>query len=110
MGVELRPFVAPETRAALVGPGITVTTDNITVAPNGTLEYQGQKVILYIRDARGSLPKYHVVDCQNSQKYAKMQENIKRYVVTRRTDGEFLLNFSDNLSRYNPENIQIGCL
>ena len=106
MGVELRPFVAPETRAALVGPGITVTTDNITVAPNGTLEYQGQKVILYIRDVRGSLPKYHVVDCQTLRSMRNAGRH-KRYVVTRRTDGEFLLNFSDNLSRDNPETYRL---
>ena len=57
IGVELQPFVAPEIREALVGKGIPVGSDDIIVASNNTLEYQGQKVILYIRDVRGSLPK-----------------------------------------------------
>ena len=106
IGVELKPFVAPEIRAALVEGDIIVTTDDIIVAPNGTLEYQGQKVILYIRDVRGSLPKYHVVDCQTLRGMRSAGKH-KRYVVTRRTDGEFLLNFSDNLSSDNPETYRL---
>ena len=102
MGVPFQAFVPPEIKKALVGPGITVTPDEVVAAPNGTLEYQGQKVILYIRDVRGSLPKYHVVDCR-TLKDMRSAGKYKRYVVTRRTDGEFILNFADNLSRANPE-------
>ena len=79
-----------------------MTPDEIAVAPNGTLEYQGQKVILYIRDVMGHLPKYHVVDCR-TLKVMRRAGRYKRYVVTRRTDGEFILNFADNLSRDDPE-------
>ena len=107
MGVELQPFVAREIRVGLVGSGITVRTDDVIVAPNKTLEYQGQKIILYIRDVRGSLPKYHVVDCQTLQSMRSAGRH-KRYVVTRRTDGEFLLNFSDNLLRDNPETYRLN--
>lgn len=106
MGIPFQPFVPPEVQKLITTQGITVASDDVKVAPNGTLEYQGRKVVLYIRDVMGSLPKYHVVDCRtlrgmrNAGKY-------KRYVVTRRTDGEFLLNFADNLSRDNPETYRL---
>ena len=106
MGVPFQPFVPPEIKKALVGPGIIVTPDEIVVARNGTLEYQGQKVILYIRDVMGHLPKYHVVDCR-TLKAMRGAGRYKRYVVTRRTDGEFILNFADNLSRENPETYRL---
>ena len=66
--------------------------DEIKVARDGTLEYQRLKVTLYIRDVIWDLPKYHVVDCQTLKDMRNKEKN-KRYVVTRRTDGEFLINF-----------------
>ena len=106
LGTEFQPFVPPKIKKALVGPGIIVTPDEIVVAPNGTLEYQGQKVILYIRDVMGHLPKYHVVECR-TLKAMRRAGRYKRYVVTRRMDGEFILNFADNLSRDDPETYRL---
>ena len=106
MGVPFQPFVGTEIEKLMTGPGITVSSDDIQVVTNGTLEYQGRKVVLYIRDVRGSLPKYHVVGCQ-TLKSMRSVGKYKRYVVTRRTDGEFLLNFSDNLWRDNPETYRL---
>lgn len=106
MGVPYQPSVPPKIRTALAGPGITVASDEFVVAPNGTLEYQGQKVILYIRDVMSHLPKYHVVDCR-TLKGMRKAGRYKRYVVTRRTDGEFLLNFSDNLLLDKPETYRL---
>lgn len=106
MGVPFQPFVAPKIKKLITTQGITVESNEVVRAPNGTLEYQGQKVILYIRDVRGSLPKYHVVDCQ-TLKGMRSAGRYKRYVVTRRTDGEFLLNFADNLLRDNPETYRL---
>lgn len=102
MGVPLQPFVGPEIEKSITTQGITVESDEVKVARNGTLEYQGRKVVLYIRDVWGSLPKYHVVNCQ-TLKGMRSAGRYKRYVVTRRTDGEFILNFADNLSLTNPE-------
>ena len=102
MGVPFQPFVAPEIEKLITTEGITVESDDVKVAPNGTLEYQGRKVVLYIRDVWGSLPKYHVVNCR-TLKDMQSAGKYKRYVVTRRTDGEFILNFADNLSRADPE-------
>lgn len=102
MGIPFQPFVAPETEELITTQGITVESDDVKVALNRTLEYQGRKVVLYIRDVMGSLPKYHVVDC-HTLKSMRDTGRYKRYVVTRRTDGKFLLNFADNLLRDNPE-------
>ena len=106
IGVPFQPFVAPEIEKSITTQGITVEQADVKVARNGTLEYQGRKVVLYIRDVMGSLPKYHVVDCQ-TLKGMRSAGRYKRYVVTRRTDGEFILNFSDNLSRDDPETYRL---
>lgn len=96
MGVPFQPFVAPEIEKSITTRGITVESDDVKVALNGTLEYQGRKVVLYIRDVKGHLPKYHVVNCRTLKDMRSIGK-YKRYVVTRRTDGEFILNFADNL-------------
>ena len=54
----------------------------------------------------GVITKYHVVDCQ-TLKSMRSSGRYRRYVVTRRTDGEFLLNFSDNLLRDDPETYRL---
>ena len=113
IGIPYRPFVDPEIEESMETRGIAVEPDDVKVAPNGSFEYQGRKVVLYIREVKGSLPKYHVVNCQ-TLKSMQSAGKYKRYVVTRRTDGEFILNFSDNLSLDKPEthrlNICKNCL
>ncbi len=101
-GVPFRPYIPPDIIKEIKTRGKTVESNDIKVATNGTLEYQGQKIILYIRDVKGSIPKYHVVDCR-TLRGMRESGNYKRYVVTRRTDGEFILNFADNLLRDTPE-------
>lgn len=106
IGVPFQPFVSPEIEELITSTGLPVESDDVKVALNGTLEYQGRKVVLYIRDVRGHLPKYHVVDCRTLKDMRSIGK-YKRYVVTRRTDGEFILNFADNLSRENPETYRL---
>jgi len=114
MGVKFQPFVCPEIIENLSGPGISATPDEIIVAPDGTLEYRERKVILYIRNpslkmsnSRATLPKYHVVDC-STLKEMREAEKYSRYVVTRRTNGEFLLNFGGNLSSDNQQTYRLN--
>ncbi len=103
MGVPFRPFAVSDPKLDRdLEKGKIVGGDEVEVASNGTLEYKGRKVVLYIRDMKGGLPKYHVVDCR-TLKMMRSAGRYKRYVVTRRTDGEFLLNFSDNLQRAEPK-------
>ena len=106
LGFPYHRFIDPETRLTLHRSGKIVEIDQIGFADDGTLEYQGQKVILYIRDVMGNLPKYHVMNCRTLVGMRRSGK-YKRYVVTRRTDGEFLLNFSDNLSRDTPETYRL---
>ena len=83
--------------------GIQVEPEKIKISDDGTLEYEGRKVVVYIRDQfrlRNSdssndpqqLYKFHIVDCLTLQQM-KRQGRHKRYVVATRTDGKFYVNF-----------------
>ena len=83
--------------------GIQVEPEEIKISDDGTLEYEGRKVVVYIRDQfrlRNSdssndpqqLYKFHIVDCLTLQQM-KRQGRHKRYVVATRTDGMFDVNF-----------------
>lgn len=77
--------------------GIDVSPNEITTAKDGTLEYKGEKVIVYIRDQEASQDgspqeyKYHISNCRTLD---KMREagRYDRYVVSTRMDGSFRVN------------------
>lgn len=81
--------------------GIVITNlDEVIPADDGTLEYKGQKVILYIRDQRISLRyqgkpggsyRFHVSDCDTLQAM-RDKGRYERYVVATRKDGKFKVN------------------
>ena len=73
---------------------------------DGTFDFKGQKVILYIKqqyyDLReefvGSSYKYHLAYCQTLN-HMELNGRLKvRYVVTQRTDGKFLIDLIDKYS------------
>ena len=83
----------------LVTAEIKITPDKIVCADDGTLEYGGQKLVVYIRDqyvpsdaTREKLPRFHVADCVALQEMRKLNR-YDRYVVTYRRDGKFIVNF-----------------
>ena len=86
----------------LVTTGIDIPPDEIEYAPDGTLEYEGRKVVVYIRDQYvldsyelvdpEQLCKFHVADC-STLKTMRSQNRYDRYVVATRTDGKFIVNF-----------------
>ena len=83
----------------LVTTGIEITPDKIEYADDGTLEYGGQKLVVYIRDqykpsdaTREQLYKFHVADCDTLQEMRR-DNKYDRYVVTYRRDGKFIVNF-----------------
>ena len=103
MGAELiswRPGLDWERiNVTLVTTGIEIPPDEIEPAPDGTLEYKGRKVVVYIRDQnrpRSSDPeklnKFHVSDCSTLQQMWR-QGRYERYVVATRSDGLFIVNF-----------------
>lgn len=84
--------------------GIEVEIDEILPSTDGTFEYKGQKVLVYIRDqyANPRYPdreyKFHIANCETMEK-AFAKGRADRYVVSTRTDGRFLVNVRDFYSR-----------
>ena len=83
----------------LITTGMDIPSDKIEYADDGTLEYEGRKVVVYIRDQyvpsdsdREQLCKFHVADCATLQKMRR-SNRYERYVVATRTDGKFIVNF-----------------
>lgn len=102
-GVELEPI---DINRLLVTSGIDIPPGEIEYAPDGTLEYGGRKVVVYIRDQPvydtsvnidelvdpDPLRRFHVADCSTLEDMRR-QNRFDRYVVATRTDGQFIVNF-----------------
>ena len=73
---------------------LVITPRDIEYASDGTLEYNGQKLIVYIRDQEEYFQPYrfHVADCSTLE---NMREEGKydKYVIPTRTDGKFHVNY-----------------
>lgn len=89
--------------------GIDILPDEIEYPDDGTLEYKGRKVVVYIRDQSHRdqytldsyesinpehLCKFHVADCPTLSQMRR-QDRYDRYVVATRRDGNFTVNFLD---------------
>lgn len=78
---------------------LDVDLKEVTVADDSTLEYKGQKVILYIRDQsmrfyeKGRGYKFHICDCETLSNM-RDKNRYERYVVSTRDDGFFLVNLT----------------
>ena len=72
---------------------LVITPRDIEYASDGTLEYNGQKLIVYIRDQEEYFQPYrfHVADCSTLE---SMREEGKydKYVIPTRPDGKFHVN------------------
>jgi hypothetical protein len=88
----------------LGGKGADVPFEDVVVTPNGTFEYMGRKVLLYIRDQFGYRYKFHIMDC-STLKHMRSQNRYERYVVTERRDGFFVVNKKDNNAKKQAEKI-----
>lgn len=84
--------------------GIEVDIGDIVPSSDGTFEYKGHKVLVYIRDQYYN-PKYgdreykfHIANCNTMEK-AFAKGRADRYVVSTRTDGRFLVNVRDFYTR-----------
>lgn len=77
--------------------GIEVDIEELSFSSDGTFEYKGQKVLVYIRDQYYDAKnpdreyKFHISNCQTI-KEAFAKGRSERYVVSTRTDGRFLVN------------------
>ena len=94
-------------RATLLGgleKGINIALSDVDVGPGNLLIYKDEQVILYIKDTQDSKEKlkyspeqsrrFHVAECKTlSDMRAKGRD--ERYVVTRRIDGFFTVDWVD---------------
>lgn len=85
--------------------GIVIESiSDIDIKEDGTFEYKGKKVLVYIRDQRYDPDrgfkeyKYHIANCETISEYIR-NNRFSRYVVSTRTDGKFLVNFKDSRSK-----------
>lgn len=84
--------------------GILVDVKEITFCKDGTFEYKDQKVLVYIRDqhmnpryGQGEY-KFHICNCSTIDTYVR-NNRFDRYVVSTRTDGKFLVNIVNTMSK-----------
>ena len=81
----------------LSGKGIDlVDPSQITVDDDGTLSYEGRKILVYIRDQypNGGY-KFHVANCGTIQGMKNAGQFETRYVASDRADGTFTVNIID---------------
>lgn len=77
--------------------GIEADIHEILTSPDGTFEYKGHKVLVYIRDQYfnpkypNSEYKFHIATCRTMED-AFASGRSERYVVSTRTDGRFQVN------------------
>lgn len=93
----------PQLLADLID-GIQVELGEVQAGPGKLLTYQGEQVILYIKDTRSSLwtlqnapedsRRFHIADCQTLEEMRR-KGKFEKYVVTRSTNGLFLADWLD---------------
>lgn len=95
--VALRPLVIEldPIATALSDLGIEVGLGEINLHDDGTLIYQGYRVLVYIRDpsigvGRSFEPRFHVAGCKVLERM-RSAGRWKRYVVANRDDGYFIV-------------------
>ena len=86
--------IDPATLKKLETTGIEVKTlDDIISPKDGTFEYKGQKIIVYIKEQDGtylnSNYKYHLSTCGTINQMRRANRYNTRYVQTTRADGYF---------------------
>jgi len=78
--------------------GIIKDIASIDIDENGLFEYKGRKVLVYIRDQHVQniedkpSNKFHFTQCQTLNMMKKKKKFNSRYVVTRNTNGIFIVN------------------
>lgn len=87
----------------LKSTGVEVNFDEIEIDDDGSFNFQGRKVLIYIRDQRFSNKftaqyRFHLCNCKTIEEF-KSRNQLERYVVSRRTDGIFLVNEFDSITR-----------
>ena len=82
--------VETDWKIVLETKGLDVDIKDIEIQSNGSLQYRGEQILLYIKEVSSGLPKFHFTDCSTLKTMKKMKR-FYRYVVTQRKDGYFLM-------------------
>lgn len=92
--------------------GIAIELKDIERGPGGLLTHKGEQVLLYIKDTRSDLHtllhepektrRFHVAECRTLERM-RHEGRFERYVVTNRTDGKFLVEAFDPLTKSRDE-------
>jgi hypothetical protein len=85
--------------AQLESDGIDINIDEISSLADGTIQYRGHRVLLYIRDVknyggRSFTPRFHLTFCSTLRTKQRDQQ-MSKYVVATRNDGQFLVNTNE---------------
>lgn len=94
VNLNLKEVELSELEIELNTKGRDVSIRDVDIADDKTLEYQGKKVVLYMRDQYHPTEKkykYHVAWCDHLEEMDS-RGKIKRYVVNNRKDGIFVIN------------------
>lgn len=107
MGAELRTNLTLDSRdwertKILETQGIELTQgtglEEVNILPDGSFEYEGEKVVVYIRDQYERFfekgYKFHLAECRTLTDMLQKGRS-KRYVVTNRKDGKFIVNLTN---------------
>jgi hypothetical protein len=79
--------------------------DDLTFCNDGTFEFKGQKVLVYIRDQRHNPNyeqreyRYHICNCDVIESFIA-NNRFDRYVASRNTNGKFIINIVDSYSKH----------
>lgn len=79
--------------------GIDINIEEISSLADGTIQYRGHRVLLYIRDVknyggRSFTPRFHLTFCSTLRTKQRDQQ-MSKYVVATRNDGQFLVNTNE---------------
>lgn len=84
--------------------GISINLEDVEPGPGGLLSYNGEQVILYIKDTRASKEtlkyspedsrRFHIAECTTLENMRE-KGRFERYIVTRKHDGLFLVDWID---------------
>lgn len=102
------------TPVALPLEGLDVEFGQISTHSDGTLVYDGRRVLIHIRDVaniggRKHVPRFHVANCRTLIEM-KSSGRFERYVVSEREDGNFHIRYDSGPLRITKLDVCQNCL
>ena len=94
--------------------GLDVEFGQISTHPDGTLTYDGRRVLIHIRDVaniggRKHIPRFHIANCRTLIEM-KSSGRFERYVVSEREDGNFHIRYDSGPLKITKLDVCQNCL